>query len=269
MRGPRFTLRQSAIGIAVIGVLLAFWVQNPMSAELLAIASIPVAAGFLIASLVRRGVEEIRGYSMKRPGVLLILIMRGLGLGFTSLAVTILILDPITRRSLVPPQAVILPTPTLLGFVIYLVSQRSLRFRLTVEILTLVGLLTLSAWTWRPQKVIQAAEHADALAAQVLEWTESPNDPKQADALAAQVLEWTESPNDLKTRDWLRRQSQWLRRRAFTLRCQALWYGLIYGPPGYDYYYAYNTEDLVLELGVLEVIEAHKMRAREEDEPVQ
>ena len=57
MRGPRFTLCQVAIAIAVIGVLLASWVQMPMSSEFLATASIPgaVAVGFAIASLAVSG----------------------------------------------------------------------------------------------------------------------------------------------------------------------------------------------------------------------
>jgi hypothetical protein len=43
MRGPQFTLRQIAVAIAVIGVLLAILVRNPMALVFLATASIPVA----------------------------------------------------------------------------------------------------------------------------------------------------------------------------------------------------------------------------------
>lgn len=244
MQDLRFTLRQIAIAIAVISVVLAFLVLEPMSAELLATASIPAAVGFMIAALVRYGVEKISGCSMRSPWILLILIL--VGMGFASLAITILNRDPRALDSPVLRLTVVLSIPTLLGFVIYQVSQGSVRFRLTIEILTLVALLALSAQTWRPRNLIKAAEHADTMAAQISEWAERPNTPKK--------------------RDVLRRESEWFRRRAFSLRCQAYWYGLIYGPAGYDDYYPYDTEHLVHELGILEMMDAHEMRARLEYE---
>lgn len=145
MQDLRFTLRQIAIAIAVISVVLAFLVLEPMSAELLATASIPAAVGFMIAALVRYGVEKISGCSMRSPWILLILIL--VGMGFASLAITILNRDPRALDSPVLRLTVVLSIPTLLGFVIYQVSQGSVRFRLTIEILTLVALLALSAQT--------------------------------------------------------------------------------------------------------------------------
>lgn len=43
MRGPQYSLRQIATMIAVIGVLLAFWVQMPMSSDFLASVSMLAA----------------------------------------------------------------------------------------------------------------------------------------------------------------------------------------------------------------------------------
>lgn len=235
MEGPQFTLRQAAIAIAVIGIVLAICVENPF----LAMVLIPLAVGFVIGSLLRHCVEKASGCSMKRPSVLLILILAGVGLA--SLAVTVLIRDPRFLDSLVLRWIVFHSIPTSVGFVIYQVSQGSLRFRLTAEILTLVALLILSGWTWRPRNLIQAAERADEFAEKISRWAEQPNTPK--------------------TRNLLRRESEWFRRRAFSLRWQAFWHGLIRGPDGYEEYYTYDTEHLVHELGILEVMDAHEMRA--------
>jgi hypothetical protein len=244
MRGPRFTLRQVAIAIAVISAVLAFWVRSPIPLESLVGDSIPVALGFMIASLVRHEVERMSGCSMRSPRIVLILI--GAGIGSASLAATILIGNSLSRDAQNLQLIMGYSIPTLLGFVIYQVSQGSLRFRLTIEIVTIVVLLALSGWTWRPQNVLRAAEHADALAAQVSAWAEGSNAPKN--------------------RDRLRRESKWFRRRAFSLRCQAYWYGLTLGPSGFDYDYPYDTAHLVHELGILKVMDAHEMRARQEHE---
>ncbi len=244
MLGPRFTLRQIAIAIAVIGILLAFWVQNPLQSAYLTTALIPVAFGFSIAALARRGMERTSAYWIRNPDILLILILAAIGVA--SLAVTILIPDPHASEFFAFGLAIVFSIPTLLGFVIYQVSQRSLRFRLTVEILTLIALLAFSAWTWQPRPLLQAAERADAMAAKISEWAERPNAPKNRDAI--------------------RRESEWFRRRAFSLRCQAIWYGLIHGSHGYVEYYSYDTATLVHELGILEAMDAHEMRARQEHE---
>ncbi len=236
MLGPQFTLRQVAIGIAVIGVLLALCVQNPLQSAYLASVSIPVAVGFGIAALARRGIEKTSGYWMRNPDILLILILAAMGAA--SLAATIAIPDD--RGSDFFAFGLVFSIPTLLGFVIYHVSQRSLRLRLTLEILTLIALLALSAWTWQPRPLLQAAERADAMAAKISEWADRPNAPKNRDAI--------------------RRESEWFRRRAFSLRCQAIWYGLIHGSHGYVEYYSYDTETLVHELGSLEAMDAHEMR---------
>jgi hypothetical protein len=168
-------------------------------------------------------------------------------IGVAASAVTILNSDTLEFNLFWLRMALIFSLPTLLGFVIYQVSQGSLRFRLTAEILTLFALLALTGWTWRPARLIRAAERADALAAQVSAWAERTNTPKK--------------------RDSLRRESEWFRRRALSLRCQAFWYGLTRGSHGDpQYYYAYDTEDLVHELGILEAMDAHEMRARQEKE---
>jgi hypothetical protein len=247
MRGPQFTLRQTAVAIAVIGVLLAILVRDPMALVFLATASIPVAVGFTFARMVRRGVEKFSGYSMKSPRILLILILAAIGLA--ALAFTILNSDVLEFNFYWLRLALILSLPTLLGFVIYQVSQGSLRFRLTVEIVTLFALLALTGWTWRPPHLLRAAEHADAL--------------------AAEVSAWAESTNSAKKRDSLRRESEWFRRRASSLRRQAFWYGLTHGSHGDPgYHHVYDTEDLVREIGILEAMDAHEMRARQEKEGV-
>ena len=240
MRNPRFTLRQVALAIAAIGVLLAFWVREPMPLEFLATVSIPVAIGFMIASLVRHEVERVSGCSLRSPRILLILIL--VGIGSASLGVTILVRNFLARDAHELQLIVAYSIPTFLGFVIYQVSQGSLRFRLTIEILTIVALLALSARIWRPIELIGAAERADALAAQISAWAEGSNIPKK--------------------RDVLRRESEWFRRRASSLRCQAYWYGLIRGPSDSSY----DTVRLVRELGNLEVMHGHEMRACQEHE---
>jgi hypothetical protein len=241
MRNPRFTLRQVAIAIAAIGVLLAFLVQERTPLESLVGDSIPVAIGFMIASLVRHEVERTSGCSLRNPRILLTLML--VGIGYASLAVTILVRNFLARDAHELQLIVAISIPTSLGFVIYQVSQGSLRFRLTIEILTIVALLALSARIWRPMELIGAAERADALAEQISAWAEGSNIPKK--------------------RDVLRRESKWFRRRALSLRCQAYWYGLIRGPTDSSYY---DTVRLVRELGSLEVMHAHEMRACQEHE---
>ncbi len=245
MRGPQFTLRQILVAIAVIGVLLAILVRDPMTLVFLATTSIPVAIGFMSAMVVRRRVEKFSGYSMKSPRILLILILAGIGVG--ALAFTIVDSGVVQFKFYWLHLALIFSLPTLLGFVIYQVSQGSLRFRLTAEILTLFALLALTGWTWRPPHLLRAAEHADSLAAEVSAWAESANTPKK--------------------RDSLRRESEWFRRRASSLRRQAFWYGLTHGSHGDSgYHHIYDTEDLVHELGILEAMHAHEMCASEEKE---
>ena len=244
MLGPRLTFREITIPIAVIASLIAYWVLNPWASAFVSTASIPVAVGFVIGYLVRHGDQKIDGYSMMSPPILLILIHAGFGVA--CFALTIFIPGSLSLGFSALVLSVVFAIPTLLGYVIYQVSQRSLRFRLTVEILTLLAVLALSAWIWRPQHLLQAAEHADAFAAQVSEWAERPNDPMKRGAL--------------------RRESEWFRRRALSLRRQAIWYGLIHGSHGRDEYYAYDTEDLVHELGILEVTDAHEMRASQDHE---
>jgi hypothetical protein len=148
MRGPRFTLRQVAIAIAVISVVLAFWVRSPIPLESLVEVSLPVALGFLMASLVRHEVERMSGCSMRSPRTLLILI--GAGIGSATLAVAILIGKSFSADTQNLQLVLVYSIPALLGFVIYQVSQGSLRFRLTLEIVTIVVLLALSGWKWRP-----------------------------------------------------------------------------------------------------------------------
>ncbi len=241
MRGPQFTLRQVEIVIALIGVLLAILVQNPTSLVPLAMASMPVSIGFFIALLVRRSVEKINGISMRSPRILLAMILAGIGVA--ALAVTILMRAPLAYEFPALRETMVVSILASLGFMIYQVSQGSFRFRLTVEILTLIALLAFTGWAWRPARLIRAAERADALAAQVSEWAEKPNTPKKRDAL--------------------RRESEWFRRRASSLRLQAFWYGLIHGSHGdYDYDYVYDTEHLVHELGILKAMDAHEMHAR-------
>jgi hypothetical protein len=241
MRGPRFTLRQVAIAIAVISVVLAFWVRSPIPLESLVEVSLPVALGFLMASLVRHEVERMSGCSMRSPRTLLILI--GAGIGSATLAVAILIGKSFSADTQNLQLVLVYSIPALLGFVIYQVSQGSLRFRLTLEIVTIVVLLALSGWRWRPENLMRAAEHADALAAQVSAWTAGPNGPKN--------------------RDMLRREGEWFRRRAFSLRCEAYWYGLTRGPSAVAYDSPYDTATLVHELGILEAMDPREMLARE------
>jgi hypothetical protein len=245
MRGPQFTLRQLVVAIAVIGVCLALLVQNPLQSVFLATASLPVAVGFIIGLVVRRGVEKFSGHSMKGPRILLILILAGISVG--ALAIKILKSDALELGLFGLREVLYVSLPTLLGFVIYQVSQGSLRFRLTVEIVTLFALLALTGWTWRPPHLLRAAEHADAL--------------------AAEVSAWAESTNSAKKRDSLRRESEWFRRRASALRRQAFWYGLTHGSHGDPgYHHVYETEDLVREIGILEAMHTHEMRARQEKE---
>ena len=184
---PEFTLRQIQIAIAVIGILLAIVILNPMAPVFLATASIPVATGFMIALAVRRGVEKLSGYSMKSPRVLLILILAAIGVA--ALAVTILNSDALKFGHSGLQLALICSLPTLLGFLIYQVCQGSLRFRLTAEILTLFAVLALTGWTWRPPSLIRAAERADALASQVSAWAERTCTPKKRDSLRRES-EW-------------------------------------------------------------------------------
>ena len=245
MRGPQFTLREIEVAIAVFGVFLAILVRDPMALVFLAAASIPVAIGFLIALAVRRGVEKFSGYSMKSPRILLTLILAAIGVA--ALVVTILNAGVLGFNSYGLRLLLEYSLLILLGFVIYQVSQGSLRFRLTAEILTLFALLAFTGWTWRPPKLLFAADHADALAAKVSAWADKTNNPKKRDAL--------------------RRESEWFRRRALSLRCQAFWYGITHGSRGDSQYeYVYDTEHLVHELGILEAMDAHKLRARQEME---
>jgi hypothetical protein len=241
MPGLRFTIRQMAVGVAVIGVLLAILIQNQAAFVLVVI---PAALGFGVAALTRPSAAKASRFPMTSPPILLILILAGIGA--ISLAITVY--SPDTGPSGFVAFALIglFSIPILLGVLVYHVSRRSLRFRLTVEILTLLALLALSAWTWQPRNLLQAAMRADGLAAQLAMWAEAPHAPEQRDAL--------------------RREAEWFRRRAFLLRCQALWYGLTNGSHGHDDFSMYDTEHLVHELGALEAMDAHEMRARQAHE---
>lgn len=241
MPGPQFTLRQMAIGIAVIGVLLAISIQNPGAFVLVVI---PAALGFGLATLTRRSAANACRFPMTSPPILLILTLAGLGA--ISLAIAICSPDTGPSEFLAFALAGLFSIPTFLGVVIYHVSRRSLRFRLTVEILTLLALLAFTAWAWQPRYLLQAARRADELAAQIAMWAESPHAPERRYAL--------------------KREAEWFRGRAFLLRCQALWYGLTHGSHGHDDFYTYDTEHLVHELGALEAMDAHEMRARQEHE---
>jgi hypothetical protein len=228
-----------AIAVAVIGVLLAILVQNPTA---FVVVVIPAALGFGFAALTRRSAAKASRFPMTSPPILLILILAGIGA--ISLAITIYSPGTDPSEFVAFTLTGLFSIPTLLGVVIYHVSRRSLRFRLTVEILTLLVLLAFSAWTWQPRNLLQAAMRADALAAQIAMWADSPHAPEQRDAL--------------------KREAEWFRRRAFLLRCQALWYGLTQGSHGHDDFYMYDTEHLVHELGALEAMDAHEARARQE-----
>jgi hypothetical protein len=238
MPAPQFTLRQMAIGIAVIGVLLGILIQNPGA---LVVVGIPAVLGFGFAALTHRSTSSASRFPITSPPILLILILAGIG----AISLVISIYSPDTGPSEFVATALtgIFSIPTLLGVVIYHVSRRSLRVRLTVEILTLLALLTFSAWAWQPRYLLQAANRADEL--------------------AAQLAMWAKSSNALEQRDALRREVEWFRRRAFLLRCQALWYGLTHGSHGQSDFYTYDTEHLVHELGALEAMDAHEMRARQ------
>ena len=157
MRGPQFTLRQIAVAIAVIGVFCAFFVTNPMASLFLATQSLAIASGFLIALLVRRSVEKFSGISMKSPRILLILILAAIGVA--ALAFTIVNSGALQFdfNFYWLHFALIFSLPFLLGFVIYQVSQGPFRFRLTAETLTLIALLALTGWTWRPPQVCSRA----------------------------------------------------------------------------------------------------------------
>ena len=90
MRGPQFNLREIEIAIAAIGVLFVIFVWDPMTLVSPGDSRRcpPAPGGFMIAWVLRRGVEKFSGYSMKSPRIRLILILAAIGVA--ALAITIL-----------------------------------------------------------------------------------------------------------------------------------------------------------------------------------
>jgi hypothetical protein len=128
-----------------------------------------------------------------------------------------------------------------------LVAKVPYRFRIKVELITLVVLLAVSAVVWRPPFLMARAVFCEDLA-------------RQAEQEAARSV-------NPRTRNYLLKEATWFTRRAAVLRGKALWYGLIYGPLSPRDAMPLENTDVIHEFGVLEVIESQRRGPGREDGP--
>jgi hypothetical protein len=147
-----------------------------------------------------------------------------------------------------PSSVIPLSSFTVLCISIYLFfALVPLRFRLTVEVVIIFALLALSARIWRPAFYLDQGDRADRLA-----------------RLAVIRPDEAGSPQE---REFFRREFVWFSRRAFMFRCQAWWQGLIGGPSNrVRFSRTYTEQELVEELGILQAVEKHEMRVKQEFE---
>ena len=125
---------------------------------------------------------------------------------------------------------------------LFALSKLPGRIRLTIEILTACFLLVMSAWVWRPPFYVYQPDRIDQLA-RLCSWLANESDDDRSKAL-------------------FRREAAWYRRKAFELRLQAMWYGLIRSVTKEDPV-PITDRELILELGTLEAIERHERIAEQ------
>ncbi len=126
---------------------------------------------------------------------------------------------------------------------LYGLSWFPLRVRLAVELATACTLLILAAWEWRPPFYVEQAERSEELAG-------------LCSRLADRV-------GDVRMRDQFRREADKYSRRAFVLRVQSMWYGLIRSATKTESPMPLTERDLILDLGLGESRDQYRRIAEE------
>ena len=125
---------------------------------------------------------------------------------------------------------------------LYGLSRLPYRVRLTIELTTTGLLLVLSAWLWRPPWHVHQAERAEELA-----------------RLCSSLADKADSD---RSRNLFRREAAEYGRRAFGLRLQAMWRGLIRSVTK-ENPVAMTERELIVELGLSESLERHERIAEQ------